>query len=56
LRTSVAVPCREKLVPRQRWFTIVDPDPILLFRARTFAGSLAAMPRVKVKLTELHGE
>ena len=53
LRTSVAVPSVRRpgaVVPRQRWFTIVDPDLELTARASRFAQTLAHVPRVRVQL------
>lgn len=41
LRTSVQVQAASgKDVPRSRWFTIIDPDALLIRRARDFAGKL----------------
>jgi hypothetical protein len=53
LRTNVSVPRAagsRSYVQRQRWFTIVDPDAELTARAQTFAGALAAVPRVRARL------
>lgn len=53
LRTSVSIaraPGSRVFVPRQRWFTIVDPDAELTVRAQTFAISLASMPRTRASL------
>lgn len=53
LRTSVSV-LRSAgsafLVPRQRWFTVIDVDDALIDRATQYAGRLNAMPRVKAEL------
>lgn len=53
LRTSVSVPVAEGspyYVPRARWFTVVDPDDTLIDRTGAFADTLAAVPRVSLKL------
>lgn len=49
LRTNVSVPRSEgssSFVQRQRWFTIIDPDDVLLQRADTFVYALNTIPRV----------
>jgi len=47
LRTNVSVPAtpgsRSK-VQRPRWFTVIDPEPLLLERLATFADRLASLP------------
>jgi hypothetical protein len=49
LRTSVAVPSRNGgRIPRIRWFTVVDPDRILVERVHRFSRHLAALPGVRV--------
>ncbi|MGJ7042757.1 hypothetical protein J2Y63_006040 [Shinella sp. BE166] len=56
LRTNVSVPRSPgaiSYVQRQRWFTIVDPDPLLLQRAKAFAEAVTAVPRVSAKLDYL---
>jgi hypothetical protein len=53
LRISVMVPRAGGWplhVPRQRWFTIVDPDASLAARVRRFATALGSVPRVRVRL------
>lgn len=53
LRTSVSLPRASgssSYVPRQRWFTVVDPDAELLARARIFTVALASMPRARASL------
>lgn len=53
LRTTVSIPRAEGSrlhVPRQRWFTIVDPDTSLAVRAQMFATALGSVPRVRVRL------
>lgn len=53
LRTCISVPRGNGsrfYVPRQRWFTAVDLDNILIARARKFAGALASIRRVKAIL------
>lgn len=55
LRTNVSVPRAEgsnAYVQRQRWFTIVDPDSILIDRAQRFAEALASVPRVRASLDQ----
>ena len=50
---SVSVLCRpgsKFYVPRERWFTIVDPDKELVARARAFAAALQTVPRVRTGL------
>lgn len=52
LRTSVSVPSapNAKLyVPRQRWFTVVDPDEEVVKRVHDFAGRLTTLPRVRTR-------
>lgn len=47
LRTTIFVPRTDgsrSPVPRQRWFTVVDPDTDLIARARAFAGRLHSIP------------
>lgn len=54
LRTNVSVPQAPgsaRVVQRQRWFTIIEPDDLLIERLQTFANRLAAVPRIKTKLT-----
>lgn len=61
LRTNVSVLRNEgarSYVPRQRWFTIIDPDAALIERARRFSKLLASVPRVRARLdgeAELQG-
>ena len=53
LRTNVSVRCAGRpgsYVPRQRWFTVVDPDAKLIARTRAFANILASIPRVRATL------
>lgn len=53
LRTSVSVrrgPDSAAYVPRLRWFTMVDPDDVLIQRARQFATTLSGLPRVRATL------
>ncbi|MBW4656988.1 MAG: hypothetical protein KME20_28670 [Kaiparowitsia implicata GSE-PSE-MK54-09C] len=53
LRTNVSVPSAEgsnSYVQRQRWFTIVDPDDLLLDRLAAFTAALAAISRVSARL------
>jgi len=53
LCTNVSVPRAEgskSLVQRQRWFTLVDPDDILLARAQAFSEVMSALPRVTGRL------
>jgi hypothetical protein len=53
LRTNISVPRGDgarSYVQRQRWFTVVDPDDTLIFRARLFANSLEPVPRVSVQV------
>jgi hypothetical protein len=52
LRTNVSVPRAEGsrfLVPRQRWFTVVDPDADLIARAHTFT-RIFSIPHAQVHL------
>ncbi len=54
LRTSISIAGKKGgFVPRTRWFTVVDPDPILIARIQAFAELLANMPRVRVQLKGL---
>lgn len=56
LRTNVSVPRdpgSRYFVQRQRWFTMVDPDPVLVERAAAFASALKKVPRVSGRLDEL---
>lgn len=53
LCTSVSVPRAtgsRSYVPRQRWFTVVDPDAELMARANAFALALASVPGVRARL------
>jgi hypothetical protein len=53
LRTSISLPRAPGspfVIPRQRWFTLIDPDAQLIARARAFAAILASMPRVRTEL------
>ena len=53
LRTNVSVPrpgSSTSIVQRQRWFTIVDPDAVLIRRSEAFAHALGSVPRVKASL------
>lgn len=53
LCTNVSVPRAadsSSLVQRQRWFTLVDPDEILLARAQAFSEAMSALPRVTARL------
>jgi hypothetical protein len=53
LRTNISVPRAQdarSYVQRQRWFTVVDPDEILATRVRSFAKTLAAIPRIRVQI------
>jgi hypothetical protein len=53
LRTSVSVPRADGspfVVQRQRWFTVVDPDPALVARAGAFTEALASVRRVRARL------
>jgi hypothetical protein len=53
LKTSVSLPRAPGshfVVPRQRWFTVVDPDAALVARARAFALALSSIPRVRTTL------
>lgn len=53
LRTNVSVPRHPGspfVVQRQRWFTIVDTDEVLVARAKDFARALQAVPAVKAQL------
>ena len=53
IRTNVSVPRAPgaiSCVPRQRWFTIIDPDADLITRARKFADALASVPRVRAQM------
>jgi hypothetical protein len=50
LRTSISQPRKAGspyLIPRQRWFTIVDPDATLIERARVFCAALSSVRRVR---------
>lgn len=53
LRTTVSVPHAEgsrSYVPRQRWFTVVDPDALLVARAQAFSEALGSIPRTQAQL------
>lgn len=53
LRTSISLPRSPGspfVVPRQRWFTIVDPSDTLVGRSSVFAERLAALPRARAVL------
>lgn len=53
LRSTVRVPCAEgshSRVPRQCWFTVINPDPELIARAQSFAYALSSVPQVRAKL------
>lgn len=52
LRTNVSVPASKPgyFVQRQRWFTLVDADDELTFRAQAFAADAAAVRRLSVKI------
>lgn len=53
LRTNVSVPRAagsRSYVQRQRWFTVVDPDPELTAKAQAFAIALMSVPRVRARL------
>jgi hypothetical protein len=51
LRTSVSVPTAAgKYVPRVRWFTVVDADAELHYRAREFETALKSVRRVTAQL------
>jgi hypothetical protein len=52
LRTNVSVPAKagRSYVQRQRWFTVIDPDLVLLERLQEFARNLAKIPRLKATL------
>ncbi len=55
LRTNVSVPRipgSPSYVQRQRWFTLIDPNPELIARTRSFSSALATIPRVTVHLEE----
>ncbi|WDZ82102.1 hypothetical protein PWG15_36100 (plasmid) [Ensifer adhaerens] len=55
LRTNVSVPRApgaSSYVQRQRWFTMVDPDFLLIQRAEAFAEALTVVPRLSAKLDQ----
>jgi hypothetical protein len=55
LRTNVSVRSLKRsnyFVQRQRWLTLVDPDPELVTRAQRFADALSLIPRVRARLCE----
>jgi hypothetical protein len=57
LRTNVSVPHAigsSSYVQRQRWFTVVDPDPELTARTQAFAVALASIPRVRATVAMGH--
>lgn len=54
LRTNVSIPVTaggSTFVQRQRWFTVIDADDVLLERAESFAIALGKIPRVKASVT-----
>jgi hypothetical protein len=56
LRTNVSIPSTKrpgKYVQRQRWFTVVNPDAMLVVRARAFTKELNALLRVSRVRAEL---
>jgi hypothetical protein len=55
LRTSISVPRGDgsiSYVPRQRWFTVIDPDSALVARIRAFASAISQIPRTTSTLVE----
>jgi hypothetical protein len=53
LRTNISVPRAEgsrSCVQRQRWFTVIDPDEVLIARVRSFAKALEVVPRIKAQV------
>lgn len=52
LRTSISVPnggTSRSMVQRQRWFTVIDPDPALTERVHAFRAAPSRIPNTSVR-------